>query len=137
MKDNIVEYNEMFFAVLSLDVVNSHFVLSPSNASVTIVNDNSKQFTMSLVFPRLPLGCYLAAAIVGFNDTSYEVSEADGSVSIEVAVLSGQLGRPVQLTFATHPDSASGTVLCPHSMSITHYCVPILTCDAISPSSPI
>ena len=47
-------------------------------------------------------------ATIGFAQSSYIISESDGSVNVTVRVLSGQLGRSVTVRFATMDGTAVG-----------------------------
>ena len=51
---------------------------------------------------------YAAAVTVGFDQTVYTVSESDGEVILNVAVLSGQLSSDFVVRVDTMPSSAEG-----------------------------
>lgn len=49
-------------------------------------------------------------ATIGFRETSYTVIEGEGSILVEVALLSGSIpvGNQVEVTLTTSDDTASG-----------------------------
>ena len=46
---------------------------------------------------------------IGFVETEYDVNEAAGTVTVEVAVLSGELSEDVPIDFTTQPGTATST----------------------------
>lgn len=46
--------------------------------------------------------------VIGFEQTSYSVGESEGQVVIAVAVLNGELLRPVTVSFSTVEGTARG-----------------------------
>ena len=51
---------------------------------------------------------HLIAVTIGFENTFYSVDESSGSLTVDVAVLSGDLSRDVVVRFDTRRDSATG-----------------------------
>lgn len=49
-----------------------------------------------------------AVVVIGFEQELYSVGESDGQVNIAVAVMNGQLQRPVMVTLVTMEGSALG-----------------------------
>ena len=50
---------------------------------------------------------FLAEVVIGFRPDVYTVSELEGSVTLTVEVISGQLDREVTVSFATRQDTAT------------------------------
>lgn len=52
--------------------------------------------------------CAYLVAVIGFVAGVYSVRRSEGSVSVMVGVLQGQLGAPVTVTISTYSGTASG-----------------------------
>eukprot|EP00731_Ephydatia_muelleri_P017035 Em0010g133a len=85
----VSDASKMFSVGLSVETpeAKGRVTLSPSVANVTIVNTN--------------------VAVIGFVAGVYSVRKSEGSVSMMVGLLQGQLGAPVTVTFSTYSGTAT------------------------------
>ncbi len=122
--DALLELDEDFFANLVAVPTGLDVSISPSRAMVTILDEDSKSvirqtlphlhvLTLALVVVHLP--CidtfslyHVTGATLGFNPSAYNVSEDGVSVTLRVQLISGQLGRAVELNLNTRDGTAEG-----------------------------
>ena len=52
---------------------------------------------------------FITDVTIGFLPVDYSVNEADGTVTLTVRVLAGQLARPVEVDFTTQDGTATST----------------------------
>eukprot|EP00731_Ephydatia_muelleri_P017037 Em0010g135a len=85
----VSDASKVFSVGLSVETpeAKGRVTLSPSVANVTIVNTN--------------------VAVIGFVAGVYSVRKSEGSVSMMVGLLQGQLGAPVTVTFSTYSGTAT------------------------------
>ena len=87
MNDGLLEYEEVFFGNLTLPAgTTSNIRLIPPMATVAITDND--------------------AAVIGFS-RNYTVTEG-GTVNLELEVLSGNLGREVEVNVSTADGTAQG-----------------------------
>ncbi len=104
---------ENFFAILSGSA--DRVDITRRETEVEIEDDDSKptlSLPLVLLFHRLMcLVLVFAAITIGFNPTSYQVNETDGTISLIVELLGGRLspGVEIEISFATSDGSGEGT----------------------------
>ena len=85
--------------------------------------------TLDTCYPYL--SCF-AEVTIGFNPTTYSVSEDVGSVSVAVSLLSGILARDVIASLRTANGTALGESLtCMHAYKICSYVAEVKMCDLL------
>ena len=52
--------------------------------------------------------------MIGFERSSYNVSEIDGFIDVAVVIINGELSRPVEVTVTAMEGTASGEWACCH-----------------------
>ena len=77
-----------------------------------------------------------AGVTIGFVETMYDINEGDGTVTLTIAVLSGELSEDVVLNFATLPGTASGEID-RNTHSLTDHCLKLFQAHISNWPSPL
>ena len=77
-----------------------------------------------------------AGVTIGFVETMYDINEGDGTVTLTIAVLSGELSEDVVLNFATLPGTASGEID-RNTHSLTDHCLKLFHAHISNWPSPL
>jgi len=106
--DTVLEMSESLIVSLSQTPVDTAVTLAPLYATINIQDNTCKlEKGSSHCLSRLH-DCFSSSAVtIGFNDTTYNVTEG-GSVSVSVSVQSGTLARDVVVTLQTMNGTATG-----------------------------
>ena len=105
--DVLVEDNqECLMASFTADSL-VNLEIGTSSSVCCIVDDDSKHIKLILLY-SFNIN-FLSDVTIGFDPAEYAVNETDGSVSLIVRVLAGQLARTVSVDFLTQDGTASST----------------------------
>ena len=110
--DALLERNETFRAEISLVRTEDSncVILQPDTVDITILDDDSELRIADFCIKLYPP---LSVAVIGFVPVDYLVTEGtDSSVSITVELISGQLGRDVEVVLNTHSDGFATSESC-------------------------
>ena len=80
-----------------------------SSSVCCIVDDDSKSECDVFIVVFIISSLFVTDVTIGFLPDDYSVNEADGTVTLTVRVLAGQLARPVEVDFTTRDGTATST----------------------------
>ena len=106
--DDVTERAEETFEVIITSSDPQVNVGPPNRANVIIEDDDRESVFPHSVAGRIA-GRVSTAAVIGFEATQYTVGENQGSASLVVAVLDGELSDDVTVVFTTEEGTATST----------------------------
>ena len=93
--DNLFEeLAEKFFISLSTNV--SRLLLDPNETTIYVIDNDSKLIKYNNVWLNF-IQCHVIVIIIGFENTTYQFEESDGTVTLTVSVLNGTFGDSVSI----------------------------------------
>lgn len=107
--DSVLEDDENLFG--NLTTADPAVIVHPTQAEATIIEDNDSTLWTNMLqvhnYYKL-FGLPLADVTIGFQREDYSVYEFEGSVTLTVILIFGELDRSVQINFSVTSGTAVG-----------------------------